>query len=177
MIGRARRETGTGPQRVTKLRIGPGWAWALAGLAATAAAQPAGGPSPADRAKLEAYKLTIEKVRHYGAADKALYGDAGRDPALKAEVQKMSDEEPQASLADLEAKLVRHPKVDAYYKKEGLTDEEAVVIPLVTMAAMGALQTRAPTGATPEQVQFAKAHQAELQALLDQWAKEDGEDE
>jgi len=147
-------------------------------ISGTAAAAPRGndGPSDADRQVLQTYKLSMDKLRHFAAGDKALYADAARDPALKAEIAKMADEEPQKSLGDLQAKLQRHPRVAAYYTKEGITAQEAVVIPLATMEAMGAVETKGAGDASPDQIEFVKQHKAEIQTLLDQWFKEDGED-
>jgi hypothetical protein len=141
------------------------------GMATAAAA--ADGPSEADKRILQGYKLSMDKLKHFGAADRALYTDAARDPALKAEIDKMSEEEPQETVADLTAKLDRHPKVAAYYKKEGLTSQEAVVIPLATMEAMSTLRNKGVGAASPDQLQFAKQHEAEIQALLDQSSAED----
>jgi hypothetical protein len=135
------------------------------------------GPSEADRKALRDYPLSMDRLRHFGAADKRLYVDAGRDPGLKAEIDKMAQEEPQNSLADLEAKLARHPRVEAYYKQEGLSDREAIVIPLATMEAMGAVQTKGAGQASPAQMEFVKQHEAEIQSMLDEWFKEEPGDD
>jgi hypothetical protein len=148
----------------------------LVGLLAAGSALAADGPSPADRQLLLAYQLTMDKLRHFGAADKALYDDAAKDPALKGEIARMAEEAPQATLADLQAKLARHPRVAAYYTKEGLTNQEAIVIPLATMGAMGVVLNRGAGPASPDQIAFVRQHQAEVQAMLDQWFREDGDD-
>jgi hypothetical protein len=150
---------------------------ALALTLAVGAHAASDGPSEADRQTLRTYNLTMDKLRHFGAADKALYAASGRDPDLKAELARMADEEPQESLADLQAKLARHPKVEAFYRKEGLSDREAVVIPLATMEAMGAVETKGPSDATPAQIDFVRAHEAEIRDLLDQWFKQDAGDD
>jgi hypothetical protein len=142
----------------------------VAGLWGAVPAGAADGPSDADKAILQNYTLTIEKLRHFGAAEKALYGDAAKDPALKAEIERMADEDPQTTLADLEAKLKRHPRVAAYYKREGLSIQEAIVIPLATLEAMG------PGPATPEQLAFVRQYATEIQTLLGEWLKQDGDD-
>ena len=140
-------------------------------------APPPPAPSQADLKLLQGYTLTLDKLKHFSAADKALYDASAKDATLKAEIDKMADEEPQATLADLQAKLTRHPRVAGFYRKEGLSDQEAIVIPLATMDALTQIQTPQVALASPGQLDFVRQHRAEIEPMVQEWSKEENDDD
>ncbi|MFL5297543.1 MAG: hypothetical protein ACJ798_14275 [Phenylobacterium sp.] len=150
--------------RLTMTLIAAAAACALVGGKALAAGS---GFSPADTAALKAYVLTTDKVQRYGAALQMMRKDQAAHPELRKE-EEVADDEPGRTLADLLAKLKRHPQLAAYYHKAGLSDLDAVMVPIVSMNAAVAAQMPAAAAklpVTPAQIEFAKAHGKELAAM------------
>ena len=122
---------------------------------------------PADAAAMRGHTHTVDKVQRYNNASAMIRRAEASNPAFKTEEDRAGDE-PGATIADISAKLKRHPNLAAYYHKAGLTDQDAILIPLVAMnaamaASMPAVAAKLPV--TPEQIAFAKAHKQELAAL------------
>jgi hypothetical protein len=133
-------------------------------LAATSVS--AGDLSPADAAIMRNYTLSMDKIRKYQSAMEAFNKAAAADPSLKTEAEK-SGEEHDPTLAATEAKMMRHPRLMAFFTKQGLNANDVAVLPLVLMSASVAAQypVSAPKLApetSPAQIAFCKAHQAEL---------------
>lgn len=103
-------------------------------LLGSGAAHAAGQISAADSKLLHDYVLTMTKVRAYETATANATVAGNSDPALKAEGEKMS-EEPDKTMADIKAKFMRHPRLYAFYAKQGLSMDDAVLIPLSLMGA------------------------------------------
>lgn len=125
-------------------------------------------PDP-DMAALRGYALSLDKVEHYAAASKTLRKDVETKPDVAGDVQSMQHE-PQATLADINAMMGRHPKVYAYFQREGLSLRDTVMLPLALRAAMLAVESPTPeqfAGAVnPEQIAFARQHKQELEKLF-----------
>ena len=125
---------------------------------------------------MTAYHLDMAAIRHYVTAVQALERDSATDAKLNAELEAMSGE-PDATLDQLRAKMARHPRVLAYYRHEGLSPEDAVLLPLATTNAVTASDPNASAEqkslASREQTEFARANHDELIQLMD-WGE--GED-
>lgn len=150
--------------RPTKILIAAAAVCALAGGKALAAGSDF---SPADAAAMKSYVLTTDKLQRYGQAMQMMRKDQAAHPGLQKEVA-AADNEPSRTVADLLAKLKRHPQLTAYYHKAGLSDLDAIMIPIVAMNASVAAQmpsTAAKLPVSPGQIEFAKAHRKELSML------------
>jgi hypothetical protein len=147
-------------QRVAVLAIG----LALAGALAAARAE-----GDSDDALIRGYKLSMNKVQHYVAAKKELDKQSQSNSAIGDEVKRMQ-QEPQRTIADLRAMMTHHPKIYAIFKREGLSEQDTVMIPVVLGSALMAIDPRNPNGAPPdvseEQIAFARQHEQELKALI-----------
>lgn len=128
----------------------------------------ASAPDP-DGQALRSYSLSIDKAQHYAAASKALKKDADAKADVAAEIQKMQDE-PQRTLADIDAMMTRHPKIYAYFQHEGLSLQDTVMLPLVLAGAMSAADLPSPEkfseDVSADQVAFAHQHMQELKTLF-----------
>ena len=146
----------------------------LAGVAAcavliAASAQAAKNDDPAGAKALHDYTLSMDKVKRYGAAMEAWQAAGGADPALKAEGEKMNGE-PDATLADVAAKFDRHPRVYAFFAKQGLSKLDAAAMPIALMDAITVVQMpqigpKMADRVSETQIAFCKAHMAELKSM------------
>jgi hypothetical protein len=140
---------------------------AVAALVSVGVAQ-AEAPDP-DTLALRGYALSLDKAQHYATASKALKKDASAKPDIAAELQTMQSE-PQASLADINAMMGRHPKIYGYFQREGLSVHDTVMLPLVLVSAMSAVESPQPeryaADVSPEQLAFARTHMQELKMLF-----------
>jgi len=123
---------------------------------------------PAGAKALHDYTLSMDKVKRYEAAMESLQAAGGADPSLKTEGEKMS-EEPDRTLADIEAKFDRHPRVYALYAKQGLSKLDAAALPIALMDAITVVQMpqigpKMADRVSDAQLAFCKAHMAELKA-------------
>lgn len=140
---------------------------AFAVLAATAA--PAAQDSdPAGARALHDYTLSMDKVKRYETAMESLEAAGKANPALKAESEKMGDE-PDKTLADIEAKFDRHPRIFAFFARQGFSKFDAAVLPLalmdaLTVAQMPQIAPKMADRVSPTQIAFCKTHLAELKA-------------
>ena len=80
------------------------------------------------------YVLTMPKLKAYEAAYGALVIAAKSDPSLKADVDAASSEN-DPTIATTIAKMDHHPRVYAFFQKQGLSKPEAALIPLIVMDA------------------------------------------
>jgi len=133
-----------------------------------APAEAAKDDDPAGAKALHDYTLSMDKVKRYEAAMEALQAAGSADPSLKAEGEKMSDE-PDGTLADIEAKFDRHPRIYALYAKQGLSKLDAAALPIALMDAMTVVQMpqigpKMADRVSDAQLAFCRAHMAELKA-------------
>jgi hypothetical protein len=131
----------------------------------------AAGPhmAPQEEAAMRGYVLSMDKINRYGAALQAMERDSKKNPALKAEGKRM-EAEPDKTLADLYAKFKRHPAMANYFHRAGLSDQDAVLLPLVLMSASMAMMVPPAkrgqlTTVSPAQIAFVQQHQKELQKM------------
>jgi hypothetical protein len=121
----------------------------------------------ADDQAIRNYTLTMDKVVRYDAGARALESAMNSNPQIMAARQKMARQFAGTPRA-LEARLDRFPQIEAYFTKEGLTRDDAALIPLV-------LGNACLAGSQPQfakalvyseaQVQFCKDNQVALQKL------------
>ena len=110
-----------------------GAAAALAVLIA-ASAEAAKTDDPAGAKALHDYALSMDKVKRYKAATEAWQAAGSADPTLRTEGDKMTGE-PDKTLGDVEAKFDRHPRIYAFFAKQGLSKLDAAALPIVLMDA------------------------------------------
>ena len=154
----------------------------LAGVAALGlvigmahAAPPAGGD--ADDAAVRAYVPTDATFHGYLDATAAMAADGKHDAAFAAEVEKISDSNEGAGMslvAGEEAIFARHPRYAAYFKRKGLTARDsaswAVLLPWMVMYVNPQPGLNPGQMMSAAQMQFAKAHSAEIKAAAANFA-------
>lgn len=121
---------------------------------------------PAGEKAMREFVLSMPKVKAFSAATEAVTAAMKADPSLKAEAEK-ADNEPDQTFADLRAKLDHHPRVFAFYAKQGLSKDEAILVPLTLMGACTVAQypqiaPKLASTVSPGQIAFCKANMAEL---------------
>lgn len=134
---------------------------ALAMLASGSAAVAA----DADDAATRAYVLTMPKLQGYARAGKAL--QASRDPAVKAEMQKL-DGLLDHGIGPALAKMRGAPHVEALLRAAGSSDTDFVMVPTVLLGASMAAASPASAKSmpvSPANIAFVKQHGAEIGAL------------
>lgn len=125
------------------------------------------GEDPAGDKIMHDYVLTMPKVKAYDAAVVALYDAEKQDQAFKAESDAMT-KEPSDTVVQLREKMDRHPRIMGYFQKQGLTRDDAALLPFVLLDACSAAQDPHPAqdpSISPQQIAFCKTNQAELQSL------------
>lgn len=138
-------------------------------LLVTVSAEAAKNDDPAGAKALHDYALSMDKVKRYGTAMEAWQTAGATDPALKTEGEKMNDE-PDTTLADVEAKFDRHPRVYAFFAKQGLSKLDAAALPIALMDAMTVVQMpqigpKMADRVSDSQLAFCKTHMAELKSM------------
>jgi hypothetical protein len=140
--------------------------WISLAVAVVMAAMPApyaaqSGFSPADNAVFKAYVLDAAKVNRFITGLSALAMAKQTDDAIAEEYERM-DSEDGTSLAQLKAKLTRHPKIFAFFQRQNLTPDDAVIIPLViTFAGVAmAVPEQMADAVSPAQVNFVRSNAA-----------------
>jgi hypothetical protein len=134
---------------------------------AVASATPAGEPSAND---VSNYELNMDRMRKWVAAMKGFAAEAKRD-STAASAMAMDQN---ASTAQLVANLERHPLAKRVLSQAGLSARDYVWTTAAYMqAAMtaGVMQmpgAKAPEGMNMKNVEFVKAHNAELEAMMRQ---------
>ena len=119
------------------------------------------GFSPADNAVFKAYVLDAGKVNRFIAGLSALAMAKQSDDAIAEEYERM-DGEDGTSLAQLRAKLTRHPRIFAFFQRQNLTADDVILIPLVitfagvAMAAPGQMAD----AVSPAQLNFVRSNAA-----------------
>src|SRR6202012_3412944 len=125
--------------------------------------------SAADKKVLLTYTLTMPKVKAYEASTIALRAAEAKDPSLKADYAAASSEQTKNMNAEF-AKMDHHPRVFAFFAKNGLTKQDVILIPLTIMD--GCMVVQYPSAGTglsdqtsPAQVSFCKTNQPALHAM------------
>lgn len=140
-------------------------------LGGGASAAMAGDMSAADVKKIHDYTLSMDKIHAMQAALADFKALEKKDPAFKAEAEADDgDDNDHDSIAQLEAKMDKHPRLIAIYRKHGLSDADIILMPLALMGAGVAVQYPKAAASladqtSPQQIAFFKAHQAELKSM------------
>ena len=108
--------------------------WISLAVAVVMAAMPApssaqSGFSVADNAAFKAYVLDAGKVNRFIAGLSALAMAKQSDDAIAEDYERM-DNEDGTSLAQLKARLTRYPRIFAFFQRQNLTPDDAILIPL-----------------------------------------------
>jgi hypothetical protein len=121
--------------------------------------------SPADNAAIRAYVLTAAKVNGFIEGTTALARAKNTDPALAMELEGIDAD--LGSLAQLRAEVNAHPRILAYYQRQGLSADDMVLLPIVMVYA--AIAAEFPEGAgnmvAPAQVNFVRANKPLMDRL------------
>jgi len=136
----------------------------IAAIPAPSAAQ--SGFSAADNAAFKAYVLDAAKVNRFIAGLSALAMAKQSNDAIAEEYERM-DNEDGTSLAQLKAKLTRHPTIFAFFQRQNLTPDDAILIPLVmTFAGIAiAAPGQMADAVSPAQMTFVRANGALVERL------------
>ena len=115
--------------------------------------------SAAEKAQLKAYVLDAGKVNRYIAALNALAMAKGSDPAIGREYLQMETEST-GTLANMKASASRHPRIMGFFQRQGLTADDAVMIPMViTMVSVAETVPSQMTDiVSPAQMNFVNAN-------------------
>jgi hypothetical protein len=118
------------------------------------------------------YKLDMDKMRKYVAANKNLAAAAKDDPTAMADNEANSNNQ---STAQMIARLESHPAAKRALSQAGLTAKDYVWITAAWLqAAMtqgildGTPGAKAPEGQNMQNVDFLRANKAELEAMMSQ---------
>jgi hypothetical protein len=143
---------------------------AFAFLAVAPASAANGEFSPAEKATMRGYVLTAQKVNGYITAMTAVAAAKKSDRSLGQELEAIENE-PNDTLADLRASIGKHPKLLAFFQRQGLTVDDTVLIPFVlTFAGAAAATKNADQFAefvSPAQLQFSAANPALIKRVND----------
>ncbi len=147
--------------RLMSFRVVTAVLFAIAILSGHAASDP-------DEAEQRAYVLDIQKVRKLAAAYETTRKALATNKSLNGELNKMEDE-PDKTLADLRARIRRHPNLFGSALKNGLSENDVVLIPLVLLSASVNIQANGGKPLSPEvsatHIAFLKQYMGELESL------------
>ena len=117
------------------------------------------GFSAADNAAFKAYVLDAGKVNRFVTALSALAMAKQSDDAVAEDFERM-DNEDGSSLAQLKARLTRYPRIFAFFQRQNLTPDDAILIPLViTFAGIAiAAPGQMADAVSPAQVNFVRSN-------------------
>ena len=115
--------------------------------------------TPAEKAQLKNYALDAGKVTRYISALNALATAKSSDPQIAREYEQMENEGG-SRLADMRSALGRHPRIFAFFQRQTLTTDDAVVLPLaLVMAAFAtAVPGQAADTVSPAQLNFVRTN-------------------
>lgn len=141
--------------------------WRSFALAAMVALAPvtafAQGFSAADSAAMKAYVLDAGKMNRFVTALTSLAAAKKSNAALAAEFEMMEEEEGD-TLTAMKAKITRHPRIFAYFQNQGLTVDDAVLLPLTAVSAGAAVAVNGDAGfatvVSPAQMNFVRGNAA-----------------
>lgn len=145
--------------------------WIVLAVAVVMAAIPApssaqSGFSAADNAAFKAYVLDAAKVNRFITALSALAMAKQSNDALAEDFERM-DNEDGANLAQMKARLTRHPMVFAFFQRQNLTPDDAILIPLtMTFAGIAiAAPGQMADAVSPAQMNFVRSNAALVQRM------------
>ena len=140
-----------------------------AALAATIMPAQAGDLDAASTKQLHDYTVTTPKVQAYEKAYESLAAASKADPSLKADYQAASAQHTK-TMDDEVAKMTHHPRTYAFFAKEGLSKQDAVMLPLALMG--GCMVAQYPQAAkgmaaqvSSQQVDYCKTNMTTLHSL------------
>ena len=119
---------------------------------------------------LHDYVLTMPKVMAYDTAYRAFNAAAKKDAGLATEAEQTSDEHA-PTVADTINKMVKHPKIYAFFQKQGLSQTEAALLPLILVNACTVVMYKADPAqlkdmVSQSQIDFCKANLAKLKTTI-----------
>jgi hypothetical protein len=124
---------------------------------------------PASKKIMHDYTLSLAKVKAYDAAASSLKAAEKIDPGLRADADAAAAEQTNTMNEEF-AKLTHHPRVFAFFAKQGLSKEDVILVPLTLMSACMVVQY--PSAAkslsdqtSPAQVAFCKQNIGTLKTL------------
>lgn len=121
-------------------------------------------PLTPDQVTQRGYVFSLDLIQRYATAMKALKAAEAKDPALKAIAEQEADS-PAAGIAKLKA----HPELFAFFKAQGFTERDAVLLSVAIVEASfaaGEHDLSAFPAVSPQQAAFMKAHDAQLRPIL-----------
>jgi hypothetical protein len=124
---------------------------------------------PAGEKAMHDYVLSMPKVKSFEAAIDAMTAAMKSDASLKAEADK-SDTEPGKTIADIRAKFDHHPRLFAFYARQGLSKDDAILMPLALMNACSVVQypqiaAKMASSVSSAQIAFCKTNLPTLQKM------------
>ena len=138
---------------------------AVAFMLSLFAASPGHAAANPDAAVMKAYTLSMDKLNRFAAAVTEAEKAIEADPELQAEREAM-DMEPSGTLADNRARYIKHPKLFAFFQRQGLSMDDVVVAPAAAGNALAAIsqpdQAAYADFVSPANLQFARQNQAAL---------------
>lgn len=136
----------------------------MAALPAPSSAQ--SGFSAADNAAFKAYVLDAGKVNRFITGLSALAMAKQSNDAIAEDFERMDNEDGD-SLAQMKARLTRHPMIFAFFQRQNLTADDAIMIPLaMTFAGIAiAAPGQMADAVSPAQMAFVRANAPLVQRL------------
>lgn len=136
----------------------------MAAIPASSFAQ--SGFSAADNAVFKAYVLDAGKVSRFITALSALAMAKQSNDALATDFEEMDNEDGD-TLAQLRARITRHPMVFAYFQRQNLTVDDTILIPLsMTFAGIAiAAPGQMADAVSPAQMNFVRSNAALVQGM------------
>jgi len=119
------------------------------------------GFSAADNAVFKSYVLDAGKLNRFIAGISALAMAKQSDDAIAEDFESLSNEDG-TSLAQLRARLSRHPRTFAFFQHQNLTADDVILIPLViTFAGVAmAVPGQMADAVSPAQLNFVRSNAA-----------------
>ena len=126
------------------------------------------GFSAADSAVFKAYVLDAGKVTRFIAGLTALAMAKQMDDAIAEEYEQMQSEDGD-TLAQVRAKLTRHPRIFAFFQRQNLSLDDTAIIPMVmTFAGVAAaIPGQMADVVSPAQLTFVRLNPALAQRLTE----------
>ena len=124
------------------------------------------GFSAADNAAFKAYALDAAKVNRFITGLSALAMAKQSDDAIAEDFERM-DNEDATTLAQMRARLTRYPRIFAFFQRQNLTPDDAILIPLVmTFAGIAiAAPGQMADAVSPAQMTFVRSNAPLVQRL------------
>lgn len=119
-----------------------------------------------DEPAIHDYILTMPKIQKYSDVVKKLNEAGKSDPAMVAEMKKISDTD--VPNVQKGAMIDKSPRLSAFLKANGVTGRDLVLLPIVALTAALAttaqdMKAQVPEFVNPANVQFVRDHKAEME--------------